>query len=153
MTTLKGFHDIARLLAQPNEPLHCMELSGSAIVNEATDEVLDQEARREYRRRIEELQEELEQAEADNDPARAEPARIELDAVIDELAKATGLQGRSRKMGDTAERARSAVTWRIRSAIKKISAAHPRLGQHLSNSIRTGNFCVYSPESAIQWEL
>ena len=61
LTTLKGFHDIARLLAQPNEPLHCMELSGSAIVNEAADEVLDQEARREYRRRIEELQEELEQ--------------------------------------------------------------------------------------------
>ena len=56
LTALKGFHDIARLLAQPNEPLHCLELSGSAIVNEATDEVLDQEARREYRRRIEELQ-------------------------------------------------------------------------------------------------
>ena len=77
----------------------------------------------------------------------------ELDAVIDELAKAMGLQGRYRKMSDTAERARSAVTWRIRSAIKKINAAHPRLGQHLSNSIRTGNFCVYSPESAIEWEL
>lgn len=153
LTTLKGFHDIVRMLAQPNEPLHCLELSGSAIVNEAPDEVLDQEARREYRRRIEELQGELEQAEADNDPARAEPARIELDALIDELAKATGLQGRSRKMGDTAERARSAVTWRIRSAIKKISAAHPRLGQHFSNSIRTGSFCVYSPESAVHWEL
>ena len=153
MTALKGFHDIARLLAQPNEPLHCLELSGSAIVNEGTDEVLDQEARREYRRRIEELQEELAQAEADNDPARAEPARFELDAVIDELAKAMGLQGRSRKMSDTAERARSAVTWRIRSAIKKINAAHPRLGQHLSNTIHTGNFCVYSPESAIEWEL
>ena len=100
-----------------------------------------------------ELQEELRQAEADNDPARAEPAGIELDTVIEELAKATGLQGRSRKMGDTAERARSAVTWRIRSAIKKIGAAHPGLGQHLSNSIRTGNFCVYSPESAIEWGL
>ena len=153
LTALKGFHDIARMLAQPNEPLHCLELSGSAVVNDGTVEVLDEQARREYRRRIEELQTELEQAEADNDPARAEPARIELDALIDELAKATGLQGRSRKMGDTVERARSAVTWRIRSAIKKISAAHPRLGQHLSNSIRTGNFCVYSPESALEWGL
>jgi hypothetical protein len=45
------------------------------------------------------------------------------------------------------------VTWRIRSAIKKIRAAHPRLGQHFSNSIRTGNFCVYSPESTKTWEL
>jgi TolB-like protein/tetratricopeptide (TPR) repeat protein len=153
LTELKGFHDITRLLAQPSEPLHCLELSGSAVVNDAADEVLDQQARRQYRQRIQELQEELEKAEADNDPARAEPTRIELDAVIDELARATGLRGRSRKMGDAAERARSAVTWRIRSAIKKIHAAHPRLGQHLSNSIRTGNFCVYSPETATEWEL
>ena len=86
-------------------------------------------------------------------PLGAEPARRELDAVIDQLARATGLRGRTRKMGDAAERARSAVTWRIRSAIKKIGAAHPRLGQHLSNSIRTGNFCVYSPETAAAWEL
>ena len=72
---------------------------------------------------------------------------------LNELARATGLRGRTRKMGSAAERARSAVSWRIRSAIKKIGAAHPRLGQHLSNSIRTGNFCVYSPESATGWEL
>ena len=108
LTALKGFHDIARLLAQPNEPLHCLELSGSAMVNDGAVEVLDEQARREYRQRIEELQQELEQAEADHDPARSEPARIELDAVIGELTKVTGLQGRSRKMGDTAERARSA---------------------------------------------
>ena len=150
---LKGFHDIARLLAQPGEPLHCLELSGAPSASDTPDEVLDADARRAYRRRIEELQRELEQAEADNDPARSEPVREELDAVIDELAKATGLGGRSRKMRDPAERARTAVTWRIRSAIKKIGAAHPRLGQHLSNSIRTGHFCVYSPESAISWEL
>ena len=131
MTALKGFYDIARLMAQPNEPLHCLELSGSAVVNVGAIEVLDEQARREYRRRIEEL----EQAESDNDPAHVEPARIELDAVVDELAKATGLQGRSRKMGETAERAGSAVTWRIRWATKKISAAHPRLGQHLSNYV------------------
>jgi TolB-like protein/tetratricopeptide (TPR) repeat protein len=153
LTELKGFFDIARLLAQPDEPLHCLELSGSRVANEATDQVLDEQARREYRKRIEELQQELESAEADNDPARAEPARAELDAVIDQLARDTGLGGRSRKMGDAAERARSAVTWRIRAAIKKIQAAHPRLGQHLSNSIRTGNFCVYSPESEATWEL
>lgn len=153
LTSLKGFHDIARLLAQPNESLHCLELSGSVAVNDGAIEVLDEQARREYRQRIEELQEELEQAEVDNDPMRAEPARIELETVIGELARATGLGGQSRRIGGTAERARSAVTWRIRSAVKKINVALPRLGQHLSNSIRTGNFCVYSPESEIEWEL
>ena len=153
LVELKGFHDIARLLAQPNEPVHCLELSGAPAVSDAGHEVLDSQARREYRRRIEELQGELEQAESDNDVARSDRVRVELDAVIDELAKATGLGGRSRKMGDPAERARTAVTWRIRSAIKKIASAHPRLGQHLSNSIRTGNFCVYMPEIASEWEL
>ena len=153
LAELKGFHDIARLLAQPNQQLHCLELSGASPDTAVPDEVLDSQSRQEYRRRIKELQGELEQAEADNDPARSEPARNELDALIDELANATGLGGRSRKLGNVAEKARTAVTWRIRSSIKKIRAAHPRLGQHLSNSIRTGNFCVYSPESAVDWLL
>ena len=115
--------------------------------------MLDPQARREYRKRIEELQAEAERAEAQNDAPRTERLRSELEAVVDELAKATGLRGRSRQIADTAERARSAVTWRIRSAIKKISAAHPRLGHHLSNSIRTGSFCSYSPETATAWKL
>lgn len=153
LVELKGFHDIARLLAQPDDPLHCLELSGAARSADAPDDVLDPQARREYRRRIEELQEELERAEADNDPGQSEAAQQELDAVIEELSRATGFAGRSRKLGNPAERARSAVTWRIRSAIKKIRAAHPRLGQHLSNSLRTGNFCVYSPETATSWDL
>ena len=153
LVELKGFHDIARLLSQPEQPFHCLELSGRAASSDAPAQVLDERARREYRQRIEELQREMDQAERDNDPSRGEPARVELDALIDQLAGATGLGGRDRTLGSPAERARSAVTWRIRSAIKKIQAAHPRLGQHLSNSIRTGNFCVYSPESSQAWEL
>ena len=59
LVELKGFHDIARLLAQPHEPLHCLELSGTTVAGDAPEEVLDSQARREYRRRIEELQLEL----------------------------------------------------------------------------------------------
>ena len=47
----------------------------------------------------------------------------------------------------------SATTWRIRSAIKKIAAAHPGLGKHLQNSVRTGALCVYRPERSVGWEL
>ena len=64
---------------------------------------------------------------------------------------ALGLHGRSRRLGSGAERARSAVTWRIRSAIKKIAMTHPRLGRHLENSLKTGTFCVYQPETVIDW--
>ena len=100
LAELKGFHDIARLLAQPNEPLHCLELSGASRASATPDDILDSQSRQEYRQRIGELQSELEKAEALNDPARTETARVELDALIDELAKATGLGGRSRKLGN-----------------------------------------------------
>lgn len=153
LVEVKGFHDLALLLSQPGESVHCLELSGRAIHQDAPDSILDDEARRDYRRRIQELQHEIEEAEADNDPARLDPAQSELDALFDQLAQATGLGGRDRKLANPAEKARSAVTWRIRSAIKKIQVAHPRLGQHLSNSIRTGYFCAYFPEAEISWEL
>ena len=151
LVELKGFHDIARLLRSPDEPVHCLELSGAPPTTESRHDVLDADARRDYKRRIEELQGDLEKAESDNDPGRADAIRTELDALIDELTRAAGLGGRSRTMATDAERARSATTWRIRSAIKKIHAAHPRLGQHLANSIRTGVFCVYSPEIQQTW--
>jgi TolB-like protein/tetratricopeptide (TPR) repeat protein len=153
LVELKGFHDIARLLRTPAEPVHCLELSGAAPTPQSRHDVLDARARREYKQRVEELQADLERAESDNDPARADALRAELDAVVDELVRATGLGGRSRTMAGDAERARSATTWRIRSAIKKIRAAHPRLGQHLANSVRTGVFCVYDPETPLPWVL
>jgi TolB-like protein len=153
LVELKGFHDIAKLLSQPGEPMHCVELSGATTSHDTPDDILDPQARHAYRKQIEALQLELEEAEANNDLARSEPAREELDTLINQLAKATGLGGRSRQLGNPHERARTAVTWRIRSAIKKIQAAHPRLGNHLANSIRTGNFCDYSPESDTRWQL
>jgi hypothetical protein len=51
------------------------------------------------------------------------------------------------------DRARSAVTWRIRKAIKKIEAVNPSLGKHLSNSVKTGLFCSYHPELSMDWQI
>jgi hypothetical protein len=56
-------------------------------------------------------------------------------------------------MGSSVEKARSAITWRIRNVIKKISSTHPKLATHLSKSINTGTFCSYKPEVNIDWEL
>ena len=71
-----------------------------------------------------------------------------------ELKAAYGLGGRARRAGDHAERARSAVTWRIRSAIARIDAVHPALGRHLKKSgSRTGTFCAYTPEQRVDWRL
>ena len=55
------------------------------------------------------------------------------------LSGALGLGGRSRRLGSAAERARTAVTWRIRNAIRKIATAHPALGRHLENARPDGH--------------
>ena len=154
LVDVKGFGDLARLLARPGVEVHCLELAdrpGDAAV--AGDAVLDERARREIRARAVELQHEIEDADAAHDLGRAERAREELDRLVDTLTGATGLRGRARALGSAAERARSAVTWRIRSAIRRIAAVHPRLGRHLENAIRTGHFCVYQPETPLDWLL
>ena len=56
-------------------------------------------------------------------------------------------------MGSAAERARTAVTARIRDALRRIERADPELGAHLRRSVRTGTLCSYAPERATTWEL
>ena len=153
LTHQKGFTDIARLLERPGVEMHCLELADRPAETSGTAPQLDERARREIQARARELQREIDMADGDHDPARAERAREELDQIVELLSGALGLGGRSRSLGSAAERARSAVTWRIRSSVKKISKAHPRLGRHLENAVRTGTFCLYQPERPVDWQL
>jgi TolB-like protein len=150
LTEVKGFHDLAVLLARPGEEMHCLELAGRPAEGDG-DAVLDAAAQRQVRSRIRELQRELDEAEEQHDLGRSERARAELDQLVEQWMSTVGIGGRSRKIGSAAERARSAVTWRIRNAIRKIAAAHPRFSQHLDNAVRTGTFCVYRPETPVDW--
>jgi TolB-like protein len=147
---MKGCRDIATLLASPRERFHCMELAGRAAEGDC-GQVMDARARAECHARIRDLQAELADAERDGDLARSERLGAELDALIEQLSAAIGLGGRRRRLGDPVEKARTAVTWRIRSAIKRIGEAHPELGRHLKASIRTGVFCAYEPENPVRW--
>lgn len=115
-------------------------------------EVLDAQAKAEYRRRLAELQQEQEDAEACNDPGRAARAREETEAIADELRSAVTPRGRERRAASHVERARVAITHRIRAAVAQIAKQHPDLGDHLSTSIHTGSFCCYRPASgAVTW--
>jgi hypothetical protein len=153
LADVKGFADLARLLSRPGVEVHCLELADRPVEPSPDAVVLDERARREIRARAVELQREIDVADAAHDLGRAERAREEMDRLVDTLTGAMGLHGRARGLGSPAERARSAVTWRIRSAIKKVMAAHPRLGRHLDNAVRTGHFCVYQPEVTVDWRL
>lgn len=148
----KGMDDLTSLLRQPGREVHCLDLVGAAVEQGSTGEALDAPARRAYEERVRELQAELDGAEADHDRSRAEKLQDELDAVVDQLTAALGLHGRGREQGASAERARSTVTQRIRSTIRRIEAVHPRLGRHLQAAIRTGTFCAYEPEEPVRWQ-
>jgi hypothetical protein len=51
-----------------------------------------------------------------------------------------------------AERARKAVTARLRDAIARVQSVHPELGAHLAGAISTGLTCMYKPERPIRWK-
>jgi predicted ATPase len=152
MHHLKGFADLAQLLAQPGRAIHCLDLDGGAGQADL-GEVIDARAREEYRARAAELQAEIEDARRAHDPAREERSRDELGEIAAALEAAYGLGGRARRAGDPAERARSAVAWRIRSALGKLEGEHDQLARHLRNSVRTGTWCVYEPEAPVDWVL
>jgi hypothetical protein len=61
------------------------------------------------------------------------------------LAGAIGLSGRARRSTSDAERARVAVTKRIKAAIAQIRQVDDYLGRHLATSIVTGTFFATDP--------
>jgi hypothetical protein len=140
----KGLRDLAVLLAQPGRPVPALRLLGAEEAAGA-DPVLDDRARAAYRARLDELEAEIDQASEWRDPVRAERAEAERQALIAELAAAAGLGGRTRRLGDPAERARKTVTARIRDSLRRIDRAHPPLGEHLRATVTTGTTCCYSP--------
>ena len=148
----KGLADLATLLSQPGVEVAALDLMGAAVVTGDSGPASDTAARRQYEQRVRDLQVCIDEAAADGDPYRAEQAREELDTLVEHLTAAYGLGGKERSAGQPAEKARSAVTWRIRSTIKKITEVHPELGEHLDRSIKTGRFCVYEPAQPTSWE-
>jgi len=148
---LKGYHDLSRLLGNPEEDQHCTDLMGGESSMDENMPVIDEQARRAYNEHIGNLQQEIEEAEQFNDIGRKERLQEELEQVVSHLHKSIGIGRKPRRLNAPSDRARAAVTQRIRSAIKKISDHHPALGRHLANSVRTGAFCRYSPEESPGW--
>ncbi len=151
----KGLHDLRHLLSHPGTPvpataLHQAGSEPSGASGHGVD-MLDDRARAEYRRRLDDLDDDITEALALGDPERAARAGEERDFLVAELSAAVGLGGRSRRMGDDTERARKAVTMRVRNAVVRIGGVHPRLGRHLSLTVRTGMLCSYEPEEPVEW--
>jgi hypothetical protein len=155
---VQGMHHLARLLAEPGREHHVLDLvaggtgrgrtAGEAAAPGAGDsgELLDATAKEAYRRRLAEIDEDIEDARTSGDDVRAARADAERDFLVRELARAFGLGGRARRAGSASERARAGVTRAVRQAIARIAEHHPELGEHLARTIRTGTYCAYLPD-------
>jgi tetratricopeptide (TPR) repeat protein len=152
---LKGLWHLRELLARPHQPVPALSLVGaSSDVPLATADagpVLDREALRQYRRRLAELDDEIDAATLRGDRERQAERSAEREALIEELKRATGLGGRPRRSGSPAEKARVNVTRTIRHAIGEVASRAPDLAAHLEESIVTGVACCYEPRVDIVW--
>ena len=160
---LKGIRYLARLLAEPGRELHVLDLvaaesgrvagaeSGRAASLSRTSpgdagEMLDARAKDAYRRRLAEIEDDIEQARALEDTEREAQADTERDFLVRELSRAVGFGGRDRRAASTSERARVSVTRAVRHAIDRVGEHHPQLAEHLDRTIRTGTYCAYLPD-------
>jgi tetratricopeptide (TPR) repeat protein len=174
---IRGLGYIAHLLRHPSIEFHVLDLVAStqktsplsasasdvALVGPrdqasrlgGANALLDAKARTAYKQRVAELQEELEEARAFNDPGRADKAQQEIDFISSELARGFGLGGRTRCTPSSAERARVNVVKGVKAALAKIAEHSPLLEHYLATTIRTGAFCWYTPHpfNPISWEL
>jgi tetratricopeptide (TPR) repeat protein len=147
---LKGMRYLAQLLAHPGRELHVLDLvaaeTGQQTALGDAGEMLDERAKTAYRRRLVEIEDDIEQARALEDAEREAQADAERDFLVRELARAIGLGGRDRRAASTSERARSGVTRAVRQGIARIGEHHPELGEHLNHAVRTGTYCAYVPD-------
>src|SRR6266849_603794 len=131
----KGLGYLAHLLRHPGAEFHVLDLAGGIAGQRDDDagqfeqglprgdeelekvgihigslgdagEMLDEQAKVAYRRRLSELREELEEAKELGKVERAEQTEQEIDALTRELSRAVGLGGRNRREVSASERAR-----------------------------------------------
>jgi predicted ATPase len=181
----KGLGSLVHLLRHPGVEFHVLDLVGGIASQREDDEIgkssqglprgtedlekagihvtslgdagemLDEQAKVAYRRRLSELREELEEAKELGRVDRAEQAEEEIDALTRELSRAVGLGGRNRRAASASERARQSITKTIKTVVERIGQSDAALGEIFSRYIRTGNFCSYQPDPnfLIAWEF
>jgi hypothetical protein len=148
-----GMAHLAMLLANPGCEIPATDLAaGAGLAGTAkpgtalsAQPVLDEVAKREYKKRLAELNARIDELEAMGEPEQADAVRGERDWLITELAAAAGLGGRQRQFAGNEERARIAVGKAIRRALARITEADQVMGDELRACVQTGLRCCYRP--------
>jgi hypothetical protein len=142
----RGMTYLATLVGRPGIDVHVLELVGSVEADRGdAGELLDARAFRSYRARLDQLRDELEDAEARADVDAVQARRQEMEAIAGELTRSTGRGGRTKRADSAVDRARTAVQRRVKDALDRISEQDAELGAWLRRSVRTGNYCSFRP--------
>jgi tetratricopeptide (TPR) repeat protein len=153
----RGLEHLHLLLSRPGVEVASVQLAGGAVTVEQAGlgEVADAQALAAYRRRLGEIEHELDAADVRGDAARGAELAAERTALVAELSAVTGLGGRPRVAGSGAERARVTVRKAVASAVDAIHGADPVVARHLATYVRTGTRCCYEPDpdSPVVWRL
>ena len=156
----KGLHYLRLVLGRPGIDIGALELSDAVSGHDGGPgdgdlEVIDRTALAAYKRRLAELDAELDEVREWADAGRIMVLEDERDALLAEVRSATGLGGRTRRVGGTDERARVAVRKAIAAAIERVSAVDPVVGRLLADTVRTGAQCRYDPDPGrpVRWVL
>lgn len=152
-----GLWYLSQFLTQPDKVLNPVDLEAArtGIVarssNSSTGAILDEQARREYSRRLADLDEEIAQAQANNDLGTLEQLQTEKHEIANEVSRATGLQGKSRVSTDESK-ARKNVRQAMSRDINRIAKSHPTLAEHLTLAFK-GDWMSYRPSEETFWEI
>jgi hypothetical protein len=158
---VKGLHYIRHLLQRPGMDVGAVDLAAAVAghpgvtISQADADLIDAQAVSAYRARLADIDNELSEAESWADGSRSGRLRLEREALLDEIAAATGLGGRRRQFTSAQERARIAVRKAIVSALQRIEQHDSSLARQLRDCVRTGSACRYDPDPArpVAWVL
>lgn len=174
-----GLACLHQLLKNPNQDIHAPTLQAAAaqavshaqgsveVVHDADGDgeystaadqrdaiqagsLLDQQALDQYKKKMEDIESEIREAEANNDTGRVAKLKSDFNLLSNEVGRATGLGGELRN-NDDAERSRKAVSNAIRRAYAALKKKHPAIEQHFQRSVKIAAVLSYRPEKPISW--
>lgn len=156
---MRGLGYLHALLMRAGVDVAALDLVGAerghaSVQQPDAGAVADPQALAAYRARLTELQQEVDEARDWGDLGRLEVREAERDALLAEIGRTTGLGGRARRTGSSAERARVAVRKAIVTAIDRLEPVDADLAAHLRAHVHTGAVCRYDPATPpVSWIL
>lgn len=116
-------------------------------------DVLDERAQQEYRRRMEQLEEEMAEARANNDEGTMSRIDREIKMLTREWKAAMRRHGRARRFSPAQKKDRDAVRVAIDRALSSLKKSHGAIWDHLHKSVTNGPVWRYTADPLPSWDF